>query len=311
MRYNDATYKHLPEKEQWMVSFLGYYALRKLEEKYDTKSNIDRKINASHICYDGRRIPSVRKHLGKLILSSYSTQDTLTPIDEEVEKLLAGYSIEPKFNVTGYKKEKENSYSSSKVTKPLEHRGEAYLDIDDLSAGEVIHIYLNQHLYDIQLFSISTTYRNRSHYTQEHVCYSVKVFPLVLLEFLDEAIIHAHNEVYAKGHAREILTHTYGCKFRVIKDDHDYISTTNVRCRISQVSEKVRLLQRTLKELKVLERKLDAAPEHTNEIAIMRSSMEYITQQAPLWINSEEDDKKNLAMMVLKGVEIKLNHRVN
>jgi hypothetical protein len=303
MRWNDETYKHLPEKEQWLVNFLGHYAALKLNKKYDTKSKLQSPvINAGYLCCDGRRIPTIRKHLNNLIEPSYPTNDILTPKDEEVEKLLAGYSVEPKFNTTGYRKTKENSWSEE-VLIPIQDRGRAYRNIDKLSAGEVIHVYLNQHLYDIQLFTVTTvrkgSYGNGS---SDNHRYFVKVFPIALIDTLDDAILHAHNETFAKSHAKEVLSASLGCRFRAIKDDKGFLSLAESTQRIWDVEDKMRILRRTLKELKVLQRNIAKVGDEQFKSNVIATSYEYLRMYAPLWVNNDKDsDRKELAMLMLKG----------
>lgn len=111
-------HKDLSEPELWKLLFCSTYALNELYKKYSTNCG-KHPIRVSSLCPDGRRTPTVRKHLMKLnLLVPGSPDDNLKPIVEEVEKILPTLSTkEPQFNTSGYSSKKE--YSWDKDLKPI------------------------------------------------------------------------------------------------------------------------------------------------------------------------------------------------
>lgn len=304
MYCNDDAYKGLPEKEIWTILLLGNYALRKLEEIHDDK-NKRTYISVGNLCPDARRAPTVRKHLFSLglINNSYSFDDNLRLIDDEVEKILGGYSIEPKFNTTGYVEKSKNSYSSDMELTPVTDLSEVYRGIDDLNAYELIYVYLNQGLYDFKIFKTTSIYRDkRTCNNSSYDRYDLKLYPISALDITDGAALIANSETFAKNHAREILTAAFGCKFKCLSDDKEYMTKEAVTKRLENLEDKLRRLQRSRKELLILQRKLNTLGEEALQKKLFSTSFEYIHTQAPLWINNQEDRTKNeLAILICKG----------
>lgn len=304
MYCNDDAYKGLPEKEIWTILLLGNYALKKLEGVYDGKNN-HTQITTSSFSSDRRRAPTIRKHLISLglINNSYSFNDNLRLIDDEVEKILGGYSIEPKFNTTGYIEQRKNSYSSDMELTPVTDLSDVYRGIEDLNAYELIHVYLNQGLYDFKIFKTTSIYRNRKSFgDNSYDRYDLKLYPISALEVTDGAALIANSETFAKNHAREILTAAFGCKFKCLSDDKEYMTKDAVSKRLENLEDKLRRLHRARKELLILQRKLDTLGEEALQKKLFSTSFEYIHTQAPLWINNQEDKTKNeLAVLICKG----------
>lgn len=304
MYSGDEIFRELKEKEVWTILFLGNYALRKLEEIHDDK-NKRTYISVGNICPDARRAPTVRKHLFSLGLLSgvCAIDENLTPVEEEIEKILRGYSIEPKFNTSGYITKNRNSYSSDTELIPVTDLSEVYIGIDDLNAYELIHVYLNQELYDFKIFKTTSIYRDkRTCNNSSYDRYDLKLYPISALEVTDGAALKANSETFAKNHAREILTAAFGCKFKCISDDKEYMTKEAVTKRLENLEDKLRRLQRSRKELLILQRKLNTLGEEALQKKLFSTSFEYIHTQAPLWINNQEDRTKNeLAILICKG----------
>jgi hypothetical protein len=303
MHYNHDYLKKLPEMNQWLILFLGYYADHKLEGKYNKEYKAS-SIKAGYLCHDGRRVPTVRRYLESinLIQPSYSTQEILTPIDANVEPLLAGYSKEPVFDVSGYTISKKHHWSSDEPI-AMSDRGEAYIKLDDFNAYEIIHVYLNQNEYDIKLFKHTSSGSGR-YGSSTNTIYYVKAFPKKHIDSIDDTIIIAHNETYAKAHAQTVLSKTFRCRFRALKDDLEFLTLESIQKRIQKVKEKQRLLHRVLKELRVIERKSIMKGDTAYQEAILKTSMAYLKRQAPLWVNNGDLDERKLAMLILKGTSI-------
>ena len=78
--------------------------------------------------------------------------------------LLEASTKEPQFNTSGYVAKKKYIYSSEKELVPVKDLSDVYVDIDKLNAFELIHVYLNQNLYDFRKFKVTTSYHSRRSY---------------------------------------------------------------------------------------------------------------------------------------------------
>jgi hypothetical protein len=311
MYCSENIYKGLPERDLWQLLLLGHYARRKLEDKYDDKSK-RYALHAGNFCGDGRRIPTVRKFLQEkgLIVTSWNTNSELEPVDEACEALLSGFTKEPKFNTSGYIVEKKYSYSDEVMTKPVTDLSEVYKDVDKLDAYEYIYVYLNQDLYDFKVFTTIHNVnggRRNGFSDRKYETYDLKLYPVSALNSMDDLAYIANSETYALSHAREILTAAFDLKFRAVKDDKEFLTLKDVTKRIWDVEDKMRLLRRTLKELRVLQRKVGALGDEALRKKVMSTSTAYIKRKAPLWINSKDDLQKELSLLVCKGTPLTLD----
>jgi hypothetical protein len=307
MYSGDDAYKGLPEKDLWKILLLGYYAQRNIEIEHDNK-NQPINISIGCLCNDKRRAPTVRKHLISLglITSPYASDDCLLPASDEVKKLLGGYSKEPLFNTSGYLKKKEHYYSTDELV-PVTDLSEVYREVRDLNAYELIHVYLNQGLYDFKVFRTTFIYYNRKYgKDSSHDRYDLKIYPISALDITDGAALAANNETFAKNHAREILTAAFECRFKSISDDKEYMTKEAVAKRLVEVQDKLRILRRSRKELLVLQRKLDTMGEEALRKKLLEVSFDYISNRAPLWLNGKDSTKKELAMLICKGSTLTL-----
>lgn len=301
-------HKDLSEPELWKLLFCSTYALNELYKKYSTNCG-KHPIRVSSLCPDGRRTPTVRKHLMKLnLLVPGSPDDNLKPIVEEVEKILPTLSIkEPEFNTSGYI---EKGYSYNKKLEPVTDIGDVYLNIERLNDYEVIHVYLNQHLYDFREFKITRTHiTGRYNSSRSYTNYYLKIYPLSAINPAIDASLIAAGESFAKSHARETLSAAFKLKFRAIEDTNEYTTQESIHKQIKEVEEQLRLLHRTRKELLVLQAKATTLGDEALKQLINDTGIKYIKRKAPLWMNSDDREKKKLAMLVLKGVSI--NTEVN
>jgi hypothetical protein len=315
MYCNDEVYKGVPEKDLWKILLLGNYALRNLEMQHDNK-NQPTQISTSNFCSDRRRDPTIKKHLINLglITGSYRVDGSISTVDKEVEKLLGGYSKEPLFNTSGYLKKKDYSYSVEKLV-PVTDLSEVYREISDLNAYEVIHVYLNQALYDFKMFKTTSIYRNKyGNLPVQHHRHDLKIYPVNALDTVDGTTLAANNEDFAKHHAREILTAAFGCRFKCISDDKEYMTKRAVNNRLEKLEDKLRILHRAHKELLLLQRKIDTLGEEALRKKLLDASLEYIHTKAPLWLNlkgmEEDSTKKELAMLICKGTSLTLEKTI-
>lgn len=308
--WDDKDIKAFPT-QHWVILLCGFYAEKKLQEMYDLEGKLDKhkynNIRISSICSDKRRTNTVRKHLESLNLvqTSYYTDADLVTVDEEIEKLLKGFSKEPEFHTSGYIKEKDY-YSDDKVN-PVTNIGDLYRDIYEFSASEIIHVYLNHAQYNFKMFKTTSTYRSRKTSYQEktHVRYDLKIFPLAALDKTDEVALLANNETYAKAHANAILSYAFDLNFIALDNKKPYFTVEDLETRIQQVKDKQRVLRRTLAELSVLKRKAETLKDSYKD-TILNSSLNYVRRRAPIWINDKEADasEKTLAKMCLKGTSL-------
>ena len=300
MDYYDKDISQLGEQEKWIRLLCGFYAEKKLEEKYDTK-NAASSIRVASFCIDGRRIPTVRKFLESkgLVVSSYKTDPTLEPIDEEVEKLIPGFTKEPEFQTDGYRKE-DNSYGDDNI-KPVKDLGDLYLPVNRFSAVELCYIYLNQSQYDFREFKTTNIYRDkRSWSDRTYVSYTLKIFPANAIESTDEVALLANNEDFAKKNAQTALTAAFNLNFKALDNKKPYFTIEDLDARILKVEDKLRLLRRTLAELSVLKRKASQLGDSYKD-TILQANLDLIRRRAPMWLNSDNDDEKTIGKLFLKG----------
>jgi hypothetical protein len=315
MYFHDDVYKELPERDLWQLLLLGHYAQNKIKGKYDDK-NKPSPIYARGFCQDGRRVPTVRKflHSKGLISFSWGTDDTFIPEEEACENLLSGSMKKPEFNTSGYTtKKKEYSYSKEE-TIPVTDLSQVYKEVDDLNAYEVIYVYLHQKDYDFKVFTTTTHYsgnRRNGFSNKKYDSYTLKLYPVSALDTMDEKTYTANSETFARNHAKEILTAAFDLKFRALHDDKEYMSLKEVTKRIWDVEDKMRLLRRTLKELKVLQRKAGGLGDKALQKKLMSTSASYIKRKAPLWLNSKDSEKKELSLLVCKGTALTLESTIN
>jgi hypothetical protein len=190
---------------------------------------------------------------------------------------------------------------------PVTDLSEVYIKIRDLNAYELIHVYLNQELYDFKVFKTTSIYHNRKYgRDSSHDRYDLKIYPISALDTVDGTTLAANNEDFAKNHAREILTAAFECRFKSISDSKEYMTKEAVAKRLTEVQDKLRILRRSRKELLVLQSKLGTMGEEALRKKLLETSFDYIRNRAPLWLNGDDSTKKELAMLICKGTSITL-----
>ena len=310
MYCHDKCYKG--ETQLWTLLTLGKYALYKIKQKYDEAESIkpDRPTLCS-LVGDGRRYPTVRKYLQEkgLIEESFRTDTTMDIIEEEAEKLLEGFMKEPSFNTTGYIMKKASRYSYEKELLPVTDLSEVYRDVDNLNAYEIIYVYLHQDKYDFRIFSTTTIseVKSRSYFgtkKHEYTRHKLKIYPLDAIGYAGDASLIAAGETYALSHSNEALTATFGIKFRALDDKKEFLTNEVIDARVACVEDKLRLLHRTLKELKVLQRKAKELGDDNLKKKVIESGIRYVKRSAPLWINSKDKEKKDLSILMCKGAGV-------
>jgi hypothetical protein len=226
-------------------------------------------------------------------------------IDEEIEKLLPGSMKEPQFNTSGYiKKKKEYSYSEEELV-PVTDLGEVFIDVEDFNAYEIIYVYLHQDEYDFSMFSTETITRNdKKNTTTKHTSHELKIYPLSVMSNAGSASLIAAGETYSKAHACEVLTATFGIKFRALKDSKEFLTLEAINDRVEKVEEKLRLLHRTCAELKVLRRKAVKMGDEALSKSIIETGLRYVRRSAPLWLQSKEPEKQKLARLLCTGTSV-------
>jgi hypothetical protein len=270
------------------------------------------------VCSDKRRMPTVRKYLSGLKLIDDCSYHSLNPVDDEVEKILPGSSVEPSFDLTA--KKTSSSYL------PLDTPTEGYRGMHSFSSKELIHIYLNQKDYD---FYVVISGRNSEHKT-------LRLFKKSLIGSLDENIVTNHIEKYALEHIQEILREAFRVKIQALHN-YQYVYTRDededplpydsfvynvtsagthfdkeavfgekdLSDRIEKVSELVRFFGRALKELLVLQRHCQKMGSDTFREHILNTCRTHLQDMAPMWMTDDDKDKRDIALMVLKGTSAK------
>jgi hypothetical protein len=298
---------------EWLTTFLGKYASMKLNNTYLEKNETSFPVTS--VCSDKRRMPTVRKYLSGLKLIDDCSYYTLHPVDEEVEKLLPGSTEEPAFDLTAKKSKSQ----------PLDTPTEGYKGIHSFTSKELIHIYLNQKDYD---FNVVISLRNKE-------CRDLRVFRKSLITSLDDNIITNHIEKYALEHVQEILREAFRVKIQALHN-HQYVYITNdedplpydsfvynttgvgthfnnedvfgekdLSDRIEKVSELVRFFGRALKELLVLQRHCQKMGSDKFREHILNTCRTHLQDMAPMWMTDDDRDKRDIALMVLKGTSAK------
>jgi len=305
MYHHDDCYKALSQYDKWILLTLGEYAHYKLNEKYDDKNRTSRPTLHGFIT-DGRRYPTVRKYLVSkgLIKDSFWNDTVLDFVEEEVERLLPGSMKEPEFNTSGYIKTRKYSWSDEEAI-PITNLGDVYRKVDNMNAFEIIYVYLHQNEYDFRMFSTKTIIKNeRDNTTKENMYYELKVYPVNVISDSGRASLIASGESYSKAHSCEVLTATFGIKFRSLDDSKDFLTLTAITDRIEKVEEKLRLLRRTCAELKVLRRKAEEMGDEALSKNIIETGLTYVRRSVPLWLQSKEPEKQNLARLLCTGTNI-------
>jgi hypothetical protein len=295
MRYEEDIQK-LPERKRWLIHLLSLYAESKLTTMYENKTM---RYTIRGVCPDRRRVPTVRKYLEdlNLIQPSYHSNEEIAMREEEIEKLLPGYTKEPEFNTSGVTPIKKYSYSEDK-SEAISDPGIVYQRLRDLGAYETIYVYLHQDDYVFQKFT--ETYRNSRSVSGSEYNF-VSIFPKKHIDILNDNILKAQNEEFAKTHPKEVLSKLLKIRFRNIKDDDFCLTLEDTSRCISETQKSLRFYSRLLKEYKILERHLTKTGDEAFKSSVIKTSRDYITRKAPLWIVGEDKEKKKLAQMFLSG----------
>lgn len=291
----------IEEQQEWLRDFLGYYCEYQLIEKYNPEE-YHRFPTTGYLCYDGRRTNTVRRYLESLnIVKKDWGGESLNPVDEEILKILPGFSKEPVFDTKGTQKKKVTySWEHEKDT-AVSNVYDKYIDISDFTPEEMIYLFLHEKDY-----SFKTLKRVRyNNHTIELLC----IYPKVFLETADQNIIRARALEYAQKHLDKVIAHAYGIRLRVVQEGHHnlnfsesekLISPTGIAETLEKVERDMRLLHRARLELLVLGRiaKREGVDQYTEVITDF--SVEYLTEQAPLWMNSEEKEENELMRIMLR-----------
>ncbi len=331
--WNNEEYKDMPEKDIWVIKLCGYYTEKSLFKKYtpDIKTS---EIKISDICHDLRRINTVRKHLESLNLivpaPAWLKMGILNPVEEDIEKILSDYATKPKFNISGIKKEKEYSYSTEKES-PVKCRLDCYKKIDTMLAGEIIYIYLHQDEYDFQKIT-----KKMNKYSET----ALRVYPVNGIDTLEENILNAKLNKFAKENVQEILSKVSGSKIQALYnryreysfdegeisgkhftkeaylpvaeyDSDSQFTLTDIQNRIALVKKQQRFLDRALYELLMLQKQAQDLGEEKFQETILETTRETITERAPIWaFDTENTSKRELALTLLKGTSIISDNKI-
>jgi len=140
MHTDNPHFASLPRATQWAVNLLGQYAERELEIQYNPNGKVS-PISFDMLCHDRRRLPTVYRELHEMKLIDFSHKLVIS----EIERALPAYSIEPTFEITGFKT--KNTYytsASERAVVAIFDKGDTYKEVHSLSPQELIHLYLNQ-----------------------------------------------------------------------------------------------------------------------------------------------------------------------
>ena len=155
------------------------------------------------------------------------------------------------------------------------------------------------------MFSTKTITSNRRSFgSKEYTYHDLKIYPLAEISGARDASLIAAGETYTKAHSCEVLTATFGIKFRAIDDSKEFLTLEAINDRVEKVEEKLRLLHRACAELKVLRRKAAKMGDEALSKRVIDTGIHYVRRSAPLWLNSDDREKKNLATLLCKGTNI-------
>jgi hypothetical protein len=154
--------------------------------------------------------------------------------------------------------------------------------------------------------TITSNRRNRFYGNSfnEYIHHNLKIYPLAEMSGAGDASLIAAGETYSRAHACEVLTATFEIKFRALDDSKDFLTLEAIHNRVEKVEEKLRLLHRTYAELKVLQRKAAKMGDKALSKRVIDTGLKYVRRSAPLWLNSDDRDKNNLAQLLCKGTNI-------
>lgn len=289
------------EQQEWLINFLGYYAEYQLYATYYPEKRHSFPT-VFYICSDKRRLPTVRRYLETMNLIERGWSKEIAPVDEEILKIIPGFSEEPTFDTKGTNlKEGRYSYSNDEEF-PVETVHDKYLEINNFTPKQMIHVFIYQDQYSFKILS-----RKMYNSHASMLC----VYPKALLNTADQNVIRIRAFEYAKEHLNVILSHAYKIRIKVIHDLDISINSSNhpeallIPNRISEILEKVRwnmrLLHRAQLELKVLKRIIEREGVDRFPELLTNFAVEYLTEQAPLWLDSGNVIERDLARIMLRG----------
>ena len=304
--------KNLPESEQWAIKFMGLHAHNLLKEKLGEKTT---SIQKGSICGDGRREPTVRKalHIRGLIESPWYMG---CPIQEIFEKEAPTYATTPEFEIKGrYTK-------ASYGTLDLEwHPHESYIDgyrkLNKLTYTEHIYVYLHQEDYEIIKIHLTSSRTDKYFRTHTREWDEIKIFPKALIKKLQKTVCKDKILYQARKHLNSFLEISFDRKFKTIKrpgysegyqetklEDtgafkiEDPINKKEITKRIQDTCSQIRYMKEVLNELRFF-RKL--AVQQDFEELLQNKAEEWMTENSPLHINSDNEELKELAKAICKG----------
>lgn len=289
------------EQQEWLRDFLGYYAEYQLNEKYEPEG-IHRFPTTSYLCHDGRRTNTVRRYLESLnIIKKNWDGESLDPVDEEILKILPGFSEEPVFDTRGTQT-KKNTYSwETEKESAVNNVHDKYIHINEFTPEQMIYLFLHENDYSFKILK-RVRYNN-------HISELLCIYPKALLQTADHNIIRSRALEYAHTHLDKIFAHAYGIRLRIVQEGHHNLNFSEAKKLVDpkgiaetleKVEGNIRLLRRARLELLVLGRiaKREGLNRYTE--AITDFAVEYLTEQAPLWMDSEEREEKELARIMLR-----------
>lgn len=306
--HEDPYLVNLPEEEKWLLIYLRIYAEDQLINKYSPNNDkINQKIEY-RICSDKRRYNTVRKHLCNLGVAKIKDYcGDLVPVHEKILEIMGTLAIAPVFDTSGIFKESK-VYGTSTIGIPAKNPIHCYPVISHMNCRELMYIFLHQDEYVFaKTVRINKVYKS----------YFLRVYQKNLIDSLHKNIYRAHAELYGRDHLPSLLNKMYGMNIRALYSDRHYgdwrsslchfdkdseVSEQHLTERLVEITRQVRLLKRACREIYRLREKIRETGQDAYNQCLVKTAVDYILENAPLWINGNDRDEKELATIFLKGL---------
>ncbi len=288
---------------EWVSRYCAMYLKNLLYEKHgmDNRSC----ISIQNVCYDGRRYPTAFKALEDAGVRSECYND-LTPKHDAILKTYLQYAKEPLFDTS--KVTVRARYGGEDISK---NQYELYKNIEDFTAEEFLHIYFYQSKFDFVKHEIMLESNNRFSQTLRKRI-ELRCFPVNKTDQLNLSIYLSKLYKYVDRHIDFAITHSLPIeKTTLISDgkscgDYDD-SFRTFKWTEQEMDERINAAKNTILRAQQAEKDLLKFRAEVNKlggieayrVSLRKSITAYLTENAALYINSEDEDLKEIVKMLL------------